>query len=301
MLEQVLENLRASSAGSFLDCTFGGGGHSQAILNANPENKLLAIDRDPVAIERAALLKEEKRFGILKTDFEHMFEAIKNNSDAKFDGVLADLGLSMDQLKTNRGFSFRDQNLDMRMDLQDSSTSSAEDLLNNAAEHDLFVILRKGGVQKEAKKIASAIVRARPIATAQQLANLIASLHLAQDRKSGSAHSATVVFQAIRMSVNREIENINALLDAVPKLVNPNARFCVITFHSLEDELITAKMRSWHQGCTCPAGHKCECGQTKLGTLLTRKPIEPTDLEIEKNPSSRSSRLRVFEFSQEIN
>lgn len=286
---QVLTFLLASEGGRFLDCTLGGGGHSLALIKANEANTVVAIDRDTEALKRTdEIFMDCSRIKRMHAAFSDLGAL---SVDGKFDGILADLGLSMMQIKGARGFSFNDETeLDMRMDR--SRGVSAADLISQSTQQEIFLILKRGGVGRDARRIAQAIINAKPITTPKKLANVISS---AVTERS-AVHPATVAFQAIRMEVNQEIAQIESLLDVIPSLVKENGRAAVITFHSIEDKLVTKRMRTWAAGSTEPAswGGKRE---RSLGQLLTKKPVVPEAQEIEANPASRSARLRVFQFS----
>lgn len=292
MLTEVLDALQAKSGGQFLDCTFGGGGHTRAILDAHQDNTVVAIDRDERAIGRAEKLTEiyQSRFSIQHFRFSDIGQEF---GDKKFKGIIADLGCSTDQITEARGFSFRDQALDMRM--SETDTLSADQIVNQSELPELQRLLRRGGVGAEAREIARAIIAARPIKTAQDLARIIERTHFAKVTKK-RIHPATVTFQAIRMQVNDELAEIESLLKAAPTISQSGGRLAVITFHSLEDRAVTKEMRSWSGSESTPAlwpGR--ELGQ-RLGKMVTKKAIVPSDEEINSNPSARSARLRVFEF-----
>ncbi len=289
MVAEVLTSLRAAEGGDFLDCTLGGGGHTRALLEANPANRVTAIDRDLRAIERArgALSTYASRLTILHGSFSTLDDL---DLGQRFDGMLADLGLSTDQLQESRGFSFGDiAALDMRMDEEEGQ--SAAEFLNTISEHELFVVLRQGGVGNEAKAIARTIVKHRPLTSAKELADVVAKV---PSRKK-DVHPATVVFQALRMAVNRELQQIEDLMGVAPRLVKKSARFSVITFHSLEDRAVTATMRAW-EGADFSALWPGAKRPEVLGKALSRKPISASEQEILENPSARSARLRVFQF-----
>lgn len=294
LLNEVLTALRAAEGGNFLDCTLGGAGHTQAILNANRENRVTAADRDVRALERARVRLSEfgERVSLNHLRFSELEDALQGQ---RFNGMLADLGISTDQLFEERGFSFKDQALlDMRMD--ETQEFSAYHLVNEISERELYVTLRQGGVGPEAKQIAHAITRARPIERTTDLAQIIAEVLKGRHREK-SVHPATVTFQALRMKVNDERGQIDSLLAAAPKLVSAGGRFAVITFHSIEDKVITQQMRAWQQGqafsSLMPGGPR----PTKLGRMVEKKAVLPDASELERNPSARSARLRVFEFA----
>lgn len=294
LLSEVLIALRAAEGGNFLDCTLGGAGHTEAILNANPKNRVTAADRDVRALGRARERLKEfgERVSLNHLRFSELADALAGQ---RFDGMLADLGISTDQLFEGRGFSFKDEALlDMRMD--ETQDFSAYHLVNEISERELYVILRQGGVGPEAKQISHAIARARPIERTSELAQVIADALKGRHREK-HVHPATVTFQALRMKVNEEREQIDSLLAAAPKLVSAGGRFAVITFHSIEDKVVTQQMRAWQQGeafsALMPGGSRA----TKLGRMVEKKAVLPDAAELERNPSARSARLRVFEFA----
>lgn len=285
--------LKAAEGGLFLDCTLGGGGHTAALLEASHSVSMCALDRDMSALDRSHWLSSryEGRFQVKHGAFSKARELY---ADCKFDGILADLGLSTDQLHEDRGFSFNDlTELDMRMDR--TQGESVAQLLERVDTRELYKILRQGGVGPEAHAVAAAIIRNRPFQSARQLAELLQDIPALRMKKKRS-HPATVVFQALRIAVNQEIEEIENFMRDVPQMIKPGGRLAVITFHSLEDRLITHQMRAWENQGSAPAGHPAARKELKLGRVLTRKPILPSTAEIEQNPASRSAQLRVFEF-----
>lgn len=293
LLQESVEQLRAGQGGMFLDCTFGGGGHTRAILDANPDAWVVALDRDQRALERGARWASAygERLELVHAPFANVLDAV---SFRGFDGVLADLGMSTDQLREGRGFSFSDEGaLDMRMD--ESAGISAQDFLNTASERELFVAFAKGGVGVTAKPLARLLVAKRPFSSARELADVIKLSQLGK-RSESRVHPATVVFQALRMWVNQEEEQIERFLDAIPHLVKPDGRLAVITFHSIEDKLVAKRMRAWESAGSYPASWRGPREERKIGRVWPKKPIVPSDEEVERNPASRSARLRVFEF-----
>lgn len=304
LLEEVVSYLRAEQGGQFLDCTFGGGGHTRALLAAHPSNRVVACDRDAAALQRGAQqFAKESRLILYKSafaDFYSCFDQISpvlggplEREACRFDGVVADLGLSTDQLKGGRGFSFEDSAcLDMRMDRE--APRSAYEVVNESEPRELTVILKRGGVGEDARRIVQAIVAARPVESARDLASIVE--RAVPRRKKSGAHPATVVFQALRIEVNQEIQQIEKLLAAVPKMIKPGGRLAVIAFHSLEDKLVAGQMRRWADPDTTPARWRSADAPKGLGKLLTKKALTPSAAEISRNPSSRSALLRVFEF-----
>lgn len=287
---EVIAALGAERGGCYLDCTLGGGGHSSALLRAHPETTVTATDRDLRAVERAReRFRDESRITIHHGRFSEVADLVAGE---RFDGIFADLGMSTDQLYESRGFSFRDAGeLDMRMDPTDAITAAT--LVNEASPGELIRILKVGGVGREASRIVGEIVRTRPVVSAQQLSDLVCRV---VPRTAGGSHPATVVFQALRIAVNREFEEIDALLAAVPQLIRPGGRLAIICFHSLEDQRVTRHLRRWAAGDTTPAAQRGPQSEQPLGRLVTKHAIEPTPEEVAANPASRSARLRVFEF-----
>lgn len=305
MEREVVEYLKASEGGDFLDCTLGGAGHACAILSAHPRSRLVASDRDACAIERARirLCNFSDRVALHQVRFSDLEKICESNS---FDGILADLGVSTDQLKENRGFSFSDNvPLDMRMDRRQAL--SAENVVNRYGQAEFFRVLKKGGVGRDARAVCDAVMQKRPILTARGLAEVVNAAAYGKSVKR-KISPATIVFQAIRIEVNQELEEIAALLAQIPNLVRSGGRFVAITFHSLEDKLIAGAMRGWQGREWRPAlwphsaagnGPCCDRGAHKLGKMLTPKGIRASAAEAVNNPSARSARLRVFEFCGE--
>lgn len=294
MVAEVLSYLRAERGGVFLDCTAGGGGHSEAILNAHPENRLFAIDKDAAAVARTSnRLKEfgERAF-VTQASFTELTETFVN---VPFTGMLADLGISSDQLAAERGFSFNDTgSLDMRMHTDAGLT--AADVVNDYSEQALVAAFRRGGVTNGTRVVAQAVLRDRPFASAKQLSDSIHKV-IGERAKGGARDSATVFFQAIRIEVNNELAEIDALLNFAHTRMTTGSRLVVLCFHSLEDKLVARTMRTWATGEEFSAlwrGPKPE--RLPSGRFLTRKAVVPTSDEVSRNPRSRSTRLRAFEF-----
>lgn len=295
MLNEVLEVLGATRGGMFLDCTFGGGGHTRALLDAHPDTWVVALDRDARAIERGRSWASAygDRLELVHSPYSAALERV---SFRGFDGVLADLGMSTDQLREGRGFSFADQTtLDMRMD--ETSGISAQEFLNTASEREIYLVLARGGVGSTARQLARVLISKRPYSNAQELAEVVRGSQLGK-RSASRVHPATVVFQALRMHVNQELQEIESLLEAVPVLVKKGGKLGVITFHSIEDKLVAHTMRGWESAGTYPASWRGPRDQKRLGVVSPKKPIAPSDEEVERNAASRSARLRVFEFSE---
>ena len=296
MKEEVINYLKAKEGGVFLDCTLGGAGHTKAILDANKNNIVYAIDRDINAIERAKdFLKDYKdRVFLYNTEFSNANSSIFNG--IKFDGILADLGLSQDELKENRGFSFNDESfLDMRMNQE--SVLTASNIVNEFESKELYKILKIGGVGKEAGSIVNAILKNRPINSAKELSQIIKSATL-KFYKGKKLNPSALTFQAIRIAVNNEFGEIKKLLENVPSLAKPQARLVVICFHSLEDKIVTSTLRSFQKGENDKISLMVAKEEVKgIGKLITKKALVPTQEEIQENFASRSSLMRVFEFN----
>lgn len=296
MKEEVINYLKAKEGGVFLDCTLGGAGHTKAILDANKNNIVYAIDRDINAIERAKdFLKDYKdRVFLYNTEFSNANSSIFNG--IKFDGILADLGLSQDELKENRGFSFNDESfLDMRMNQE--SVLTASNIVNEFESKELYKILKIGGVGKEAGSIVNAILKNRPINSAKELSQIIKSATL-KFYKGKKLNPSALTFQAIRIAVNNEFGEIKKLLENVPSLAKPQARLVVICFHSLEDKIVTSTLRSFEKGENDKISLMVAKEEVKgIGKLITKKALVPTQEEIQENFASRSSLMRVFEFN----
>lgn len=292
MVAEVIEWLQAEQGGLFLDCTLGGGGHSEAILRASPNASVVGIDRDARAIARAAdrFRVFEERVRLYQGRFSELNQLLADKL-GEFRGVLADLGMSTDQLREGRGFSFYDEeSLDMRMN--ENEGVSAAELVNEYSPNELLVVLKRGGVGRDARSIVDAIVRARPIMSAAKLAQVVRKAVAVSTGKRAS-DPANVTFQALRIAVNNEVEELEALLESLPKLAAPGARAAIICFHSLEDQIVTHQMRAWQSG-----GDEAPRWGPRhlLGQLLTKKAVLPSSSEVAANAASRSARLRIFQF-----
>ncbi len=294
LLDEVIEVFRDIDSGYIVDCTVGYGGHSEAILKSNPNIKLICIDQDREAIEfsKKRLEPFKDRVKFINKKFSSAVDDIK---DYDLRGVLADIGVSSLQLdKKERGFGFKSDVLDMRMNQE--SSLSAYTVVNEYSKSDLERIFRDYGEVKPYKKLANLIVSERfnkPFESGKQLSSFIA-----QNLGSSKLHPATLPFQAIRIEVNKELEELENLLKNLKNLNSFNLLVAIITFHSLEDKIVKMTFKKWSQNCICPSGViKCECGNNNsLGKVVTKKPIIPTGEEIDKNPRSRSSKLRIFRF-----
>jgi len=297
LLEETLGFLAPERrpGGLFVDATLGLGGHAEALLRRAPEARLLGLDRDPQALELAArrLAAFGERVRLEHAVFDRLEEVLAGLGIDRVAGVLADLGVSSLQLDLpERGFSFRrDGPLDMRMGIADLT---AADLVNQSSEEELERIFREYGEERHARRIARAIARARaeaPITTTGQLKTLI-------DRIKGwASHQekidpATRVFQALRIEVNQELAGLEALIDQTVRLLEPDGRLVIISYHSLEDRIVKNRMRAMAQGEVDQVTGRTR-SETQLIEALTRKPVRPTEEEIAFNPRSRSAKLRA--------
>ena len=295
LLTEVLDLLRPNRPdGTLVDATVGLGGHAEALLERYPGVRLLAIDRDPRALERAGgrLGRFGTRVAFAEGRHETLIEILKQSNIESVSGLLADLGVSSMQLDdASRGFSFRhDAPLDMRMG-PDSKT--AAELVNALDESELAAILRDYGEEPKARPIARAIVAARPLETTVQLADVVRGVKKA---KRGEIDPATLTFQALRIAANEELVGLERFIDDAVSVLEPEARIAVIAFHSLEDRIVKRAFRRLQGECTCPPGLPvCACGKTELVRIVTRHPVTATEEEVNRNPRSRSAKLRVAE------
>ena len=302
LLNETIENLNIKPDGIYVDGTLGGGGHAyQVASRLSEKGRLIGIDQDADAI--AAAGERLKEFGdkitIIRSNYANMKEELHRIGVEKVDGIVLDLGVSSFQLDTpERGFTYRDENapLDMRMD--DRQSLTAKDIVNGYSEMELYRIIRDYGEDKFAKNIAKHIVQERaekPIETTGELTEIIrASIPMKVQVTGG--HPAKRTFQAIRIELNKELEVLQNNLDDMIDLLNPGGRICIITFHSLEDRIVKTNFKRNENPCTCPSDFPvCECGKKSKGKVVTRKPILPSEEELEVNSRSKSAKLRVFE------
>ena len=297
LLNECIEGLNINPNGIYVDGTAGGGGHSAEILKKLDCGKLISIDRDPDAITTISeRFKNEPNSIIVNGCFGDMKKLLNDRGIYQVDGVLLDIGVSSHQLDTDeRGFSFhKDAPLDMRMS---QSGTSAEDLVNDLSYEELRDIIYRYGEDKFAPSIAKGIVKAREeerITTTLQLAEIIKNSVPQKVRREG--HPARKTFQALRIEVNGELTQLENGLDEAFEMLSLKGRLAVISFHSLEDRIVKQKMASWCKGCTCPKDFPvCVCGNVPKAKLVNRKPIEATQEELDKNPRSRSAKLRICE------
>ena len=301
LLKETIDGLKIKPDGIYVDGTLGGGGHAYEVCRRLGEKgSIVGIDQDAAAIEAAsARLKDfGEKVTIVRSNYCDMKSKLHELGIDKVDGIVLDLGVSSYQLDTaERGFSYReDAPLDMRMDTRQKMT--ARDIVNDYTEADLYRVIRDYGEDKFAKNIAKHIVQARavkPVETTAELSEIIrASIPMKFQKKSG--HPAKRTFQAIRIELNRELDVLRDSLDDMIDLLNPGGRFCIITFHSLEDRIVKSAFRKNENPCTCPPDFPvCVCGKKSKGSIITKKPILPSEEELEYNSRSKSAKLRIFE------
>ncbi len=301
LLDQVIQHLGCTPAKLFVDATVGGGGHARAILDKTaPDGQLIGIDWDEFALAKARLnlRSYSERLLLVRDNFAQMGSILARLQIQAVDGILLDLGLSSFQVDAaTRGFSFSLPGpLDMRMDTRRQTT--AADLINTYTEEQLADLIRNFGEERWSRKIARRIVRARTeaaIHTTERLAKLVAAA-IPPGKRSKKRHPATRTFQALRMAVNQELDNLRTFLLGALDWMRPGARLAIISFHSLEDRLVKQTFNNWASTCRCPTHLPvCNCEGGPLARLVFRKPLVPSPDEIEGNPRARSGRLRLVE------
>jgi 16S rRNA (cytosine1402-N4)-methyltransferase len=296
LYHEVTTILRPHQGGQYVDATLGAGGHSFSILSeSSPDGLLLGIDRDSQALQIAQ--KRLERFGkrvLLKNaSFIQMEELIKEIGWRFFDGIIFDLGVSSMQIETpGRGFSFlKDERLDMRFDQHNGIT--AAEILNNEKEEELARIIWENGEETQARQIAAAICRSRPLESTAELAQLVSSVYHGH---RGRIHPATRTFQAVRMAVNQELQSLQIGLEQAAHHLIRGGRMAIISFHSLEDRLVKQFFRRESKDCICPPEQPiCTCGHKASLKILTRHAIVPSEDEILNNSRARSAHLRAAE------
>lgn len=296
LLEQCLDGLDIKPDGIYFDGTCGGAGHSREIAKRLTTGRLIGIDRDPDAVAVAS----ERLSGLPAQVVRGNYSEIKQIADdlgiCGADGILLDLGVSSYQLdNAERGFSYHnDAPLDMRMSKEGTS---ARDIINEYSKEQLTKILYEYGEEKFAPRIAETIIKRRsekPVETTTELADIVRDSIPAKFRRDKNPCKKT--FQAIRIAVNCEFDHLDRALDEGFELLKPGGRFCIITFHSLEDRIVKQRFAGWCKGCTCPPDFPvCVCGNKPKGKLVCRKPLEASEEELEANPRSRSAKLRIIE------
>ncbi len=304
MLGETLEHLNIQPDGIYVDGTLGGGGHAlEVVKRLGAKGSFYGIDQDDAAIAAAGarLSGYTDKITLIRSNYCNMKAVMEEQGVSKVDGILLDLGVSSYQLDTlERGFSYKyDTALDMRMDRR--QTLTAREIVNQYSEMELFRIIRDYGEDKFAKNIAKHIVAARarqPIETTGQLTEIVKAAIPAKMRQDG--HPSKRTFQAIRIECNHELEVLKNSLEDMIELLQPGGRLCIITFHSLEDRIVKTAFKDAESPCTCPPHFPvCVCGKKSKGTVITRKPILPSQEELEENSRSKSAKLRVFEKSME--
>ena len=301
MLNETIEQLNIRPDGIYVDGTLGGAGHSLEICKRLTTGRLIGIDQDADAIAAASeRLKDYKdKVTIVRSNYAQMKEVLHDLGIDKVDGILLDLGVSSFQLDTpERGFTYRSEDapLDMRMD--DRQTLTAKDIVNEYSEMDLFRIIRDYGEDRFAKNIAKHIVSARavkPIETTGELNAIIKGAIPMKVQVTGG-HPSKRTYQAIRIELNHELDVLRDNLDDMIELLDDGGRICIITFHSLEDRIVKSSFKKNETPCTCPSNFPvCVCGNKSKGHVVTKKPILPSEKELEENSRSKSAKLRVFE------
>lgn len=300
LLNEAVQGLNIKEDGIYVDCTLGGAGHSSLIASKLTSGKLYSFDQDERAIAAAKerLADVQDRVVLVKSNFRYIKEELNSRGINKVDGILFDLGVSSPQLdQGDRGFSYQqDAALDMRMD--QSHPLSAKEVVNDWPEEEIAKIIYLYGEEKFSRRIAKNIVKHRTeksIETTGELVEIIKEAIPAAARRTGP-HPAKRTFQAIRIAVNDELNVFEHTLHDAIELLNPNGRVSVITFHSLEDRICKTIYQEYAKGCICPPDFPiCTCGNTPTIKIVTKKPILPSDLEIEANPRARSAKLRVAE------
>ena len=303
LLQETVDGLNVKPDGIYVDGTLGGGGHSYEVCTRlGVKGSIIGIDQDGAAIEAASIRLKDfgEKVTIVRSNYCDMKSRLHELGIDKVDGIMLDLGVSSYQLDTaDRGFSYReDAPLDMRMDQRSEMT--ARDIVNDYSEMDLYRVIRDYGEDKFAKNIARHIVRERakrPIETTGELTEVIRhAIPMKFQKKTG--HPAKRTFQAIRIELNRELDVLRDSLDDMIDMLNPGGRLCIITFHSLEDRIVKSAFKKNENPCTCPSDFPvCVCGKVSKGRVITRKPILPSEEEMEVNSRSKSAKLRIFERS----
>lgn len=300
--DEIIEELHIRPDGIYVDGTLGGGGHSYEICrHLSNKGRLIGIDQDADAIQAASerLAEFSDRVTIVRSNYADMDGVLNRLDIDRVDGIILDLGVSSFQLDTpQRGFTYRSEDapLDMRMD--DRQKLTAKDIVNQYSEMELFRIIRDYGEDRFAKNIAKHIVAERakkPIETTGDL-NAIIRASIPMKVQATGGHPSKRTFQALRIELNHELDVLQDNLDTMIELLNPGGRICIITFHSLEDRIVKSIFKKNENPCTCPSNFPvCVCGNKSKGHVVTRKPILPSEEELEVNKRSKSAKLRVFE------
>ena len=302
LLRETIQLLAPERGGLFVDCTVGLGGHSEAILESSSETRVVGLDRDreALSLSNQRLARFGERFRGIQRDFRELDRVLEELEESEPAGVLADLGVSSLQFDSpTRGFSFRfDAPLDMRMD-PDGDGETAADLLLRLPEEEIAAIIFRYGEERSSRRIAKWIVENReqgkPISTTKELADLVA--RAAGSKKRWHIHPATRTFQALRIAVNQELEGLGRFVETAVDLLQPDGRFVVISFHSLEDRIMKQELRRLSGYCQCDSQQAqtgvCTCGARRAVEILTKRPVTADRIEIDVNPRSRSAKLRA--------
>ena len=302
LLGETLKFWAWKPGGFYVDATLGLGGHTEALLASDPFAHCLGLEIDPQALEIAKARAAERfgnRLSIFKESYMNLPKALQETKSPKPDGVLLDLGVSSLQLNSpSRGFSFqRSGPLDMRMDPSQGQT--ALELIENSSQEELARILRTYGEERYAGPIARALKKSceqKKLNDTLSCAETVSAVYARMGGRREKIHPATRTFQALRIAVNQEIENLSSFLREAPPLLSSGGRLVLISFHSLEDRMVKESFRSLSRGCTCPNDFpRCVCGKKSEYRILTRKPVRPKESEIAENARSRSAKMRVLE------
>ncbi len=306
LLDETIEGLHIREDGTYVDGTLGGGGHAYHVCSRlSDKGRFIGIDQDAAAIEAAGIrllpYQDKIKIDIVRSNYQKTPQVLQDLGVGGVDGIVLDLGVSSYQLDTpERGFTYReDAPLDMRMDQRQKMT--AKDIVNEYPEMELYRVIRDYGEEKFAKNIAKHICMARQnkvIETTFELNDIIKAAIPIRARSAGG-HPSKRTYQAIRIELNQELTILEQSIDQMIDLLNPGGRICIITFHSLEDRIVKRIFRRNENPCTCPPDFpKCVCGKVSKGKVITRKPILPSDEELEENRRSKSAKLRIFERAQ---
>jgi 16S rRNA (cytosine1402-N4)-methyltransferase len=302
MLSEVVHYLNCKPGKIYADCTLGGSGHASAILEKIiPDGILIGIDQDIDAIKNAKrkLKPYELNIHLFHDNFVNLPKILSQLNITAVDGILLDLGISFHHLDSSgRGFSFRkDEPLDMRMNIESDTT--AEELINTMDEKSLAEIFFKYGEERYSRKIAKKIVNVRKkekIKSSRQLSEIVCGAVSGKASSKRRIHPATRVFMAVRIAVNKELNILNSFMETAFDLLKPEGRFCILSFHSLEDRIVKRKIKLMEGKCICPpALPRCVCNKTRVIRSLTKKVLRPTEEEVAANPMARSAKLRAIE------
>jgi len=305
LLQEVLDALQPRAGGIYIDGTVGAGGHTAAILKASaPDGQVYGLDQDRAALEmaRRQLAEFGDRVHLLHSNFDQLSDVAKRYNISPVDGILLDLGVSSMQLdRPERGFSFQQEGpLDMRMN--PTTGPSADTLVNQLPENELANLIYKYGEERHSRRIARAIVNARPIPNTLVLADVVAKAIPGKRKRSRrrKIHPATRTFQALRVAVNDELGALERVLPQAIAQLKPGGRLAVISFNSLEDRIVKQYFKQESQDCICPPEHPiCTCGHKATVDIITKKPIIPSSAEVNENPKARSAKLRVVGLKRE--